>query len=261
MLKKIANRVKTVWKELFEEITVFEYVLFWVTRLMLLSAVIFAESPAYALLDSINMLAAYAMSILRFIAPRKSFIARLNFRCQHLINIMEIFGTFFGHLLKAYSYIGKYDRILHLVSGPLIVIAGYYIYKAFESVDGKNPKIRPSTAAFTATSFSFVVMVCWEIQEFISDFLLGSQNQGYWYAPAQDDIWFKIFGYGAKGGEGQFPLWDTMMDMIDATLTTFIAGIVLYYALKACQKRRAKKEQLQEEQLQETEKEKELQTV
>lgn len=245
---RFVNRIKDTWRQIFEEITVFEYVLWWVARIMLLFAVIFAESNAYRLLDSINMLAAYAMPLLRFIVPRKSFFARLHFRCQHIINIMEILGTFFGHLLHAYNYIGKYDRVLHLLSGPLVVIAGYYIIKALEEKDGKVKYLRPSTATVFSVSFSFLVMVCWEIQEFVSDFFLGSQNQSYYYGPGENDIWFRIFGQGAAGGEGQFPLWDTMMDLIDATLTTAIAGIVMYFVLSAIKKKAEKGENSCEEQ-------------
>lgn len=238
---RFVNRVKETFRQVFEDMTVFEYVLWWIVRIMLLCAVIFAENNAYRLLDSINMLAAYAMSIIRFIAPRKSFIARLDFRVQHLINIMELLGTFFGHLLKAYSVVPKYDRYLHFLSGPLVLIGGYYIYKAFETKHGKeNYRPNPSTATFAATGFSFMVIALWEIQEFVSDFFLGSQNQGFYYAPFDDDIWYKIFGYGA-GNEGQLPLWDTMMDMIDATLTTAIAAAVLYFVLYFLNKKRDQK--------------------
>lgn len=236
---RFLNRIKETWKQLFEEITVFEYVIWWIVRIMLLCAVIFAENNAYRMLDSVNMLAAYSMSFIRFIAPRRSFIARLDFRCQHIINVMEILGTFFGHLLNAYDYIPKYDRILHLLSGPAVVIAGYYIYKAFETKDGKeNYCIKPVTATYSAFSFSFVVITLWEIQEFISDFFIGSQNQGYYYAPNEDDIWFKVFGKGANGGVGQFPLWDTMMDMIDASVTTALSAVVLYIVLLYIKKKR-----------------------
>lgn len=237
---RFINRIKSTFNQVFDDISVFEYILWWVARIMLLCAVIFAQNNAYRLLDSVNMLTAYSMSVIRFIAPKKSFIARIDFRVQHLINIMEILGTFFGHLLQAYSYVAKYDRYLHFLSGPLVLIGGYYIYKAFETKDGKeNYRPNPATATFSACGFSFAVITLWEIQEFVSDFFIGSQNQGFYYAPFDDDIWFKIFGYGA-GNSGQYPLWDTMMDMIDATLTTVLAAIALYIVLVFIKKRKEK---------------------
>ncbi len=239
---RFVNRLKELRTQLFEEITVFEYVLWWIARIMLLCAVIFAQDNAYRTLDFLNMLTAYSMTALRFVAPKKSFLARIDFRCQHLINLMEVLGIFFGHLLFAYGSIPKFDRLLHLLSGPVVVIAGYYIYKAFETKDKKSYRIKPVTATYSAFSFSFVVIVFWEIQEFISDYLIGSQNQGYYYAPPQDDIWFKIFGQGANGGAGQFPLWDTMLDMIDATLTTVLTVPFLFIVLVYIKKKQEKNE-------------------
>lgn len=240
---KIVNRAKELRKQLFEEITVFEYVLWWVARIMLLCAVIFAKDNAYRTLDSLNMLTAYAMTALRFVAPKKSFFARIDFRCQHLINLMEVLGIFFGHLLFVYDRIPKFDRLLHLLSGPVVVIAGYYIYKAFVTKDQKEKYCtNPVIATYCSFSFSFVIMVLWEIQEFISDYFIGSQNQGYYYVPPQDDIWFKIFGQGANGGVGQFPLWDTMLDMIDATITTIPAALVLFAVLVLIKKKHEKAE-------------------
>lgn len=242
IIMKIKSKIKYVWHRIFEDITVPEYISWWVVRVMLLCSVIFAKDKSYMILDSINMLAAYAMSFLLFIAPRKSFIARLNLRCQHIINLLEILGTFMGHLLNVYAYVSKYDRILHFISGFAGVIAGYYIYKALEEKDGKLKYLRPTTATFASVSFSFMIMVLWEIQEFFSDFFIGSQNQGYNYAPGEDDIFFKVFGHGANGGVSQFPLWDTMMDIMDATLTTAISAVVLYVILVRIKNKAIKKE-------------------
>ena len=231
---KFKGRIKRLWKELCEEITFFEYILWWIARIMLLCAVIFAKSPQYSLLDCINMLATFTMSLIRFIFPEKSFIGRIDFRVQHLINAFEVLGIFGGHLLDFYSVIPKFDRILHLLSGPAVVVAGYYIYKAFESKKGKDTykrRLNPQTATYSAVSFSFAVISLWEIQEFFSDYFIGSQNQGYYYAPPEDDIFFRIFGDGAAKGAGQYPLWDTMMDMTDAAVTTVISGIILLTVL------------------------------
>lgn len=244
MFKKLKKRVTNQWHELFEEITVVEYIFWWITRICLLCSVIFAHTPEYRSLDTLNFIACFTMSVLRFIAPRRSFLARIDFRCQHAINLFELLGIFGGHLLNAYAYIPKFDRILHLISGPITLLVGYYIYKAFESAEGKKKYYNPTIGTFCAAGFSFLIIVAWEIQEFISDFFIGSQNQGYYYVPPQDDLFFKIFGTGANGGEGQFPLWDTMLDMIDATLTTVLAIAVLYISLSVIKKRALKKEAL-----------------
>lgn len=228
---KIKNRVKETWKLMRSEITAFDYVLFWIARILLLCAVIFAKDNAYRTLDSLNMLACYSVSIIRFIAPRKSFIARIDFRVQHIINIFEVFGIFGGHLLDAYSYVPRFDRHLHWLSGYLVVIAGYYLYKAIVTKEGREKFVPdPQIAALTSCGASFIIIVLWEISEFISDFFIGSHNQGYQYWPVDEELIFRVLGRGA-GVEAQFPLFDTMLDMIDATITTVIGTVVLYVVL------------------------------
>lgn len=203
---KIKRKFKVVWKQLFEEITVAEYIAWWVVRILLLISVLTADTSSRMLLDFINMLAAYALPFFRLLAPEKSIVRRIDFRCQHLINFMEFLGTFFGHCLNVYESIPKYDRILHAISGPVAVIGGYYLYKAFESKGGKHKyRIEPATATYSSVSFSFVIIVGWEITEFLGDYFTGSTCQGYWYAPAENDIWFRIFGSGYNGGKVNFP--------------------------------------------------------
>ncbi len=241
---KFVNRIKETWHQLFEEITVAEYVLWWIIRLMMLYAVIFHPDPNERVMCFINMLALYAMSVIRFIAPRKSVLARLDFRCQHIVNFFELFGTFFGNFLDAYSYVNKYDRILHILSGIGAVIAGYYIYKAFESKDGKKKFYSPEIGTFCGVTFSFMVICLWEVTEFIGDYLAGTRNQCYHYVPKDDDIVYRIFGH--KALDGQLPLWDTMMDMVDAAITTALAAVVMYIALRLWQKHVQKKDAVSE---------------
>lgn len=252
---KLKNRIKETWKSVFEDITVFEYVIIWIVRAMLLCTVIFNKEPAEKVMCFINMLSLYAMPLIRFVAPRNSFFFRLDYRCQHIIGLFEVLGTFFGNLLNAYAYIFKYDRWLHALSGFGVVFAGYYIYKSMASANGKKKYYNPAAGAFSGMGFSFMVIVFWEITEFMGDFFTGTRNQSPDYAPFEDDLFFKIFGNGYSMGEGQYPLWDTMMDMFDAALATLVGGIVLYIVLTIIKKKTLKKESLLTEK---TENEKEL---
>lgn len=228
---KFKNRVKETWHQMFSEITVFEYILMWVARILLLCAVVFARSPEYRSLDTLNFIATFSMSILRLCAGNKTFISRIDFRVQHIINVFEVFGIFGGHLINMYQYVEHFDRHLHWLAGYLVVIAGYYLYKAFESKNGKENYIpNPQIASMMSFGTSFFLIVAWEFSEFISDFFIGSNNQGYTFTPVYDEWWFRIFGKGANV-EGQFPLFDTMFDMLDAAIATVIATLILYFVL------------------------------
>ena len=133
-----------------------------------------------------------------------------------------------------------FDRIGKKVSlttlGAEFLKSAYSILNILEKAETKGKdtykrRLNPQTATYSAVSFSFAVISLWEIQEFFSDYFIGSQNQGYYYAPPEDDIFFRIFGDGAAKGAGQYPLWDTMMDMTDAAVTTVISGIILLTVL------------------------------
>ena len=230
------------------EITVPEYILIWIVRAVVIYGGIRLKDPSQIVMYWVNTFALFALTLIRFIAPKKSFLARLDFRIQHIVGFFELLGTFFGKYIDAYSYIGKYDRILHFLSGPGAVIAGYYIFKAFASKDGKKKFYSPALATYSSFSFSFVVITIWEIVEFSGDYLFGSICQSWYYAPPENDIVFRIFGKVADSG--QFPLWDTMMDMIDATFGTIISGIVLLTVLTLWKKHilniQAKKPELAE---------------
>lgn len=233
MKTRIKNKFNTVRKQLFKEITVAEYISWWVVRALLLIAVITAPDQNRMLTDLVNMLAAYALPLLRLLASEKSFISKIDFRCQHLINFMEFAAIFLGHCLNVYELVPKYDRLLHAISGPVAVVVGYYLFKAYELKEGDGKyRIKPGAATFASFSFSFVIIVFWEITEFLGDYFFGSYCQGYHFIIPADDIWFRLFGPGFNGGTAQFPLWDTMMDMIDATLATFGGAVILYIILK-----------------------------
>lgn len=223
------------------EITIPEYIIIWVIRALVFWAAIKIEDPSQKVMCFVNASSLFALTAIRFVAPKKSFISRLDFRVQHIVGFFELIGTFFGKYLDAYSYINKYDRILHFLSGAGAVIVGYYIYKAIASKDEKKNFHNPALATYSSVSFSFFIIVLWEITEFGGDYLFGSVCQCWYYVPPENDIVFRIFGKVAD--PGQFPVWDTMMDMIDATVMTIIAGVVLYVVLTLWKKHALKKEE------------------
>ncbi len=240
-MKFLKDRVKMVWNGIFEEMTVAEYISWWVVRLLLIYAVIMHTDYREKVLCAVNTLALFAVPLLHFIAPKKSLIGNLPYRSQHVINLMEICGSFLGNFIFLYGVIPKYDRILHAVSGPAAVVAGYFVYKAILKKEGREKDVSPLLGTVCGMGFSFMIIPLWEITEFFGDFFWGTANQSYWYAPADDDIFYKIFGHGAITDGGQLPLWDTMMDMIDASVTTLVFSLIFYFILRAIVKKQASK--------------------
>lgn len=244
-MKFLKERVRNVWRGIFEEMSVVEYISWWVIRLLFIYAVIMHTDDRQRMLCAVNMLALYALSFLHFIAPKNSLLANLPYRTQHVINFMELCGSFLGNFINLYAVVFKYDRILHAVSGPAAAVGGYFIYKAILKKENHLDTISPLMGTLFGTFFSFMIIPIWEITEFFGDFFWGTQNQSYWYAPFDDDIFYKIFGHGAITDGGQLPLWDTMMDMIDASVTTVAFAFILYGVLYAAIKRKNAKDKTQ----------------
>lgn len=236
---RIKNKIKLIFKQIFEEMSVVEYILWWMARGLMIYAIINFDDNAERILCMANALAMFALPFFRFIFPTESIIGKLSFRCQHLINIMVLAGSFVGNYLFIYNYYPRYDRFLHCISGPVSVFAGYFIVKALTSVKGKKP-LPPSITAYVSGGFSFAVIALWEIMEFGGDFFFGTENQCFRTIPSERDWFFRYFGPGAVSEGRQFPLWDTIMDMIDASATTVLAAIVLLIVLIIIDKRTKK---------------------
>lgn len=244
-MKFIKERILNVWHGIFEEMSVAEYILWWVMRVLFIYAVIMHTDERERTLCAVNMLALYAVSFLHLIAPKNSLLANIPYRAQHVINFMELCGSFLGNFVGLYSVIFKYDRVLHAISGPVAAVGGYFIYKAILKKEKKLDSISPLMGTVFGTCFSLAIVPIWEITEFLGDFLWGTENQGFRYAPAEDDIFYKIFGHGAITDGAQLPLWDTMMDMIDASLTTIVFAFILFGTLHIVLKRKSAKDKIQ----------------
>lgn len=242
----IKNRIKSTFSDIFKEITIPEYISWWVIRIMFIYAAIMHTDDRQRVLCLINMLALYAIPFFRFIFPKNSLFGNLSYRAQHIINIMEFFGSYLGNYIDMHTKVAKYDRILHYLSGIAAVYAGYLIYKAILKKEHKEDSHSALLGSTYGMCFSFMIIPLWEITEFFGDFFYGTANQGYWYAPADDDIFYRVFGHGTITDGGQLPLWDTMMDMIDATVTTIGSAIVLYIVLVLIDKHKKKKAALPE---------------
>lgn len=239
---KIKVHFKSQLERAKSEITLPEYIIWWVIRGMMLFALIskFIEkrdSMVWVMIGA-NLAVTFVIPLLSVIFPKKLFFGRLPFRVQTYVDVFVIAGSFFGHYVNLYRYEGIYDKCLHIVSGFVAVFIGYEIMKAL-SPEKKLPK---NWGAFGGFTFSFFVMIMWEIFEFFSDFILDSNNQGFSPRFCEDVyrnpdkpvyFFFKIFGYGNPGlGDTQLPVLDTMIDILAAVVGSFVALFIILIFVK-----------------------------
>ncbi|MCM1365520.1 MAG: hypothetical protein NC122_09730 [Faecalibacterium sp.] len=228
----IKEKVKYEFASLKKETTVIDIIFWWVVRVLLAYALIRNLNTADTLLYALNLLACFAISLLKLITPKKSFINRLDYRIQTILILTEFLGYYVGKYLNIYQYIPKFDLWLHFVSGPTVMIIGYYLFKAV--LNGRS--CPASIMTLCSAGFSGSVVGLWEVMEFFGDYFFGTHCQGFNWTLSEDFIMFRILGF-TRAGEAQFPMFDTILDMIMAYVSLAVAMIIMFIVLRKKEKK------------------------
>lgn len=242
-MSKLKKRILSEISKMKKELHIAEYIMWWILRaLMITTAIVFViqgEAPYQRNLILINLLATFAIPLLRFVSPEKLFTSKITFRTQSYIDIFVLLGSFLGHGLKFLGEVPEYDKFMHVIAGGVVVFIGAEVLKAFKGHENTAPGIK----TFCGTGFSFIFIVLWEIMEFFADwFITNSNNQNYLGGPDENDIFIKIFGQG-KNYPAQNPVYDTNADMFFAVIGAVICSIILYCLLSKKEKKAEKKEE------------------
>lgn len=239
--QRLKNHFSFQFKRLRSEGSVIEFI-FWVVSTALMIYTIYHGkqeelAPSLILAVTLNTLATVAVPVFAMIFPRSFFLGRLTARTQTYFDILVISGSFFCYGYSMYKYIAEYDKWQHFISGFLVVFLGAELLKTFFP----KKKIEPVFGLIGGTGLSFAIIVIWELFEFTADFFIaGSTNQGYNYGMDEKLLFIKIFGHGA-GNEGQYPLFDTIFDMMAATVGIAAAAVLYIVIMKIKEKKGAKK--------------------
>lgn len=226
------------------QLSVFEYISWWAIRAMMVFAlvamIIKGRDSMACVMVAANLSVTFIVPVFALIFPQKLFFGRIPMRVQTYINLFVIAGSFFGHFINLYRFEGVYDKALHVVSGFAAVFIGCELMKAIET----KKELPKKVIAFGGFTFSYFVMIMWEVFEFFSDFILDSNNQGFnqrfCEAVYTDDyFFFRLFGRGNAGLE-QLPVFDTMIDILAAVIGSFIALAVIMIFKKEKQNERNK---------------------
>ncbi|MDE7395444.1 MAG: hypothetical protein K2M95_04940 [Clostridiales bacterium] len=144
----------------------------------------------------------------------------------HIFTLLFITAHFIlGEVGEMYSQSAVFDKILHATSGVAIATIGFSLVNMFNTSSNTHLKLSPFFVAFSSFCFALAIAVLWEIFEFASDSLVGTNMQRYIppdelrqatdTAPAQ--------GYG---------LIDTMNDIIVSTIAAFVVCVLGYVSLR-----------------------------
>lgn len=229
-MDKIYFFVKGEISELKNELSVPEYILWWVLRTLqifvLISLIKRDPTNNNVVLLSLNLLATFTVPLVRLLLFPKWLFKRLTFHSQTWLNVMIFFGSFLAQGLEWNHKITSWDKILHVMAGAVIVFIGDGIAGMFL---GKEDKISPLFRTYASVGFSFIAIVVWEVFEFFADYYIAdSSNQSYNITPDRDAWFFMIFGYGVQN-ENQWRVFDTNVDMLCAIAGCIPAAIALWW--------------------------------
>ena len=261
----IIHFFKSEIKALREGVTTVEYILWWVLRIG--QAVMLAyryklhgPSSVTVLIMTLNLIATFAIPIVRIIIPFKRAVTKIPFRCQTWINFIIIFASFLSHGFNFSYHVTSYDKFLHVMMGSVALLIGNELITPFLR---KDDKVSPLLRTLNATGFSFFAIVIWEVYEFIIDYYWPESGNMAYRMPENNPITQEPFFVKLYGGPspnfsktvfedvgifdqgldsfGIDSIFDTLTDMICATAGIIPVMIGLYLFLKHKEKKALKK--------------------
>ncbi len=239
-MDKIKNFFKSEAQERRNSLTKAEYACWWILRALLVFGIFYRIKTegvdVQILIISLNLLASFTITLARILLRPIKIMRRLPFRAQTWLDIVIFFASFLGQAMGMNWRITSYDKILHVMAGFVAILIGSEIISMFIK---PTDKVSVGIRTFSATGFSYIAIVVWEVYEFFVDYYWpGSSNQAYNISPDRDPFFFVIFGNGAQN-ENQWAVFDTNVDMLCAIVGSIPAIILLAKMLK---KQDAKKE-------------------
>ena len=186
-----------------------------------------------------NIAVTFTVPLIRLLFFGKLYLGKISWHVQSIVNIFVVAGTFFGHVVGFTWNVPSYDKFLHFLSGGIAVFIGYIL------ICGARNREAVSRGAYVAASsgFSCVVIILWEIFEFVADYSLPDCcNQDYTFNPPENLFFFRLFGRGAQNA-GQNAVLDTDLDIILAVLGVVVCAAILWAALYVKDKKAAKQQE------------------
>ncbi len=227
---KIAYEIEKVR----EQTNTADMLLWWCTRILMVYAFLTIENKAEGVLMLVVSLGTCAISLIHLIFPKESIFCKINYRVQSLLCIIVFLGSYCGNYAYLYAYTSRFDTLLHFVSGFISATAGCYI--GLTIVKPLNRKENLALCLF-ALAFSMTVIPIHEMVEFVGDYIWGTTNQGFMWDPLPENVMlYKIFGHGV-GNLKLMKMYDTMYDMVLATVSALMSFVYMFFALEKKSKR------------------------
>lgn len=218
--------------DLFKLNTTATRIVYWLFEVLIAGTMIFSivfavrdRADADALATQLSHIMLCAVALVLYNIP--SFL-QWKFRLYipsvlHIFVLIFIFAHFIlGEVQGIYTESVVFDKILHATSGLAIAAGGFSVVNIMNKSTNTHLKLSPFFVALFSFCFALAIALLWEILEFASDSLFGTNMQRY-IPPAGTPKRYATQGYG---------LVDTMGDVIVSTLSAFVVCVLGYIALR-----------------------------
>ena len=176
-------------------------VIWWVCRALLLTFAvygIFNNSVTMFLMGLFSIGFTHLWDFFQLFGGR-SFITRVDHFSQTLLAIFLVWSCFV-YLMNVHTNVHWLDNISHTLAGFVAVWFGFDLVTVMQ---GKKYHIKPAVAAMWAFFFALMLVLAWEMYEFIMD---------------------RVYGYELQTSDiiSERGLVDTMTDLIEGVAGAFI---------------------------------------
>lgn len=213
------KRRKVNWQKLFIYFVFISFILASIFSIIaLIDISLFVKVNKYYILNLIQ-------SILGLIVMQTPSFLELKFKIKISLNIQLLFALFLycaiylGEAKSFYYLVPNWDKILHVISGFVLVAISFSLLILLNRMDSLNIKFTPLCIVICSFCFAITLGVLWEIYEFLCDGLLNLNMQKFALENGNNLI-------------GRDALIDTMADLIMDCIGAGIMSVIGYISLK-----------------------------
>lgn len=150
----------------------------------------------------------------------KSFIRRVDYRCQTNLNIFICVGCVIGTTLNNRTSYEFSDIVLHFFAG---YISAVFTYDFASLIQGKNRETGPAMRAMFSITGAVTILIGWEVYEFSMDRIYG--------------MYLQCSSLFSESG-----LVDTMWDLILGSIGALLGMLICVYRYNRLKKKQNNKE-------------------
>lgn len=162
----------------------------------------------------------------------------LPYALQAAIIAFIFLSVFLGEVVRFYDKFHWWDFMLHVVSGVVLGLVGFYMLCSLNSTDNAVFQMSRFNICVFVFSFALALGVLWEVFEFAGDSTLGMNMQKSVYVTDM----LSIEAYVNKWGRLMDPgLVDTMKDLMADMIGAALSSAGSLYILKDLRKAKAGK--------------------